>query len=114
MCTDGHGVGLPRGWDGFPQAYTCVLCASNKAVLWGHVFSRLASCCKATGYIYINQRAQLNSFRHGGRHSAHAETFPRAAISGRCWMLLQVGRQICVGQANARVSPGRARARRDR
>lgn len=46
--------------------------------------SKLASSCKATRYNYINQRT--SSFQHGGRHSAHAETFPGAAISGRCWI----------------------------
>lgn len=74
-----------RGWDGSPQANTCVRCVSNKVVLCGHVPSMLASCCKATRYNYINQRSQPDSFQRGGRHSVYAETFPRAAISGRCW-----------------------------
>lgn len=107
ICTHGRRVGLSRlGWLPAGQ-HVCAL-RVQRVVLCGHVSSRFASCCKATRYNYIDQRSQPNSFQRGGRHSVHAETFPRAAISGRCWMPLQ----ICTGQARARVSPGRARARR--
>lgn len=80
-CTHGRRVGPPRsGWLPADQ-HVCALRVQQSCTTRSCV---LQACILLQGYqIQLYQpTSQPNSFRHGGRHSVHAETFPQGRHFG--------------------------------